>query len=152
MKIHLIPLLCAVLVGSAACAPGLDDPARFEDAGACGDVQTEIFWNRCALSGCHIASDPTGGLSLLTDGIAHRLVGVESTTCLGELLIDPVDPEQSVLLRRVSPEPHCGSERVSRMPLVGFTLDDGELDCVRAWVHALAAEYRDEAAQDGSGS
>jgi hypothetical protein len=135
-----LPVLALFSALVAGCVPGLEDPSRFEDFADCPDVQPALLWSRCALSGCHTPSDPTGGLDFLTDGLAERLVDVPSTTCPGELVVDSLDPDASFLLRRVSPDPACGDEPISRMPLIGGHLDDAELDCLRAWVHRLARD------------
>jgi len=121
------------------CAGQIDDPAKFEDAALCDlDVQEDILVPRCARGGCHVPASPQGGLEYLSAGLPTRLVGVEATTCVGALRIDPADPEASHLLVRLSPDPRCGDEQIDRMPLVGGPLSDRELACVRAWVFSLA--------------
>lgn len=127
-----------------ACAPRLKDPERFTaDAGACPDVQTGIFWQRCVDAGCHAPGEPAAGLELLTAGVEQRLAGVEATTCLGELLIDEQQPERSFLLTRLSPSPTCGNDDIERMPLTGTLLSEEELACVSRWIERVAARQRD---------
>lgn len=141
----LVAVLMTVPLGAllTGCAPALDDPARFStDAGAaCENVQTEILWERCALAGCHAPGESAAGLELLSDGLADRLVGVDSTTCPGEPLIDPDDPAGSFLLMRLSDDPRCGDDEIERMPLTGVVLSDSEMRCVRDWVEQLARDH-----------
>lgn len=135
MRRLVLSLACAL----SACAGRLEDPSAFEAPEVCDlDVPQDILIPRCASNtGCHVPSTPQGGLELLTGGVEGRLVAVESTTCVGELRIDPERYEESHILVRLSPNPHCRGEPIDRMPYGGAPLDERELACVRAWVAEL---------------
>jgi hypothetical protein len=127
-----------VLLLLAGCAGEIEDPSIF-DAEVCDmDVQEDILVPRCARAGCHVPTQPMGGIEYATAGLEQRLVGVESQTCGGSYRIDPQDPEASHLLVRLSPEPRCGEEELDRMPMIGEPLTEHELECVRQWVIELA--------------
>jgi hypothetical protein len=121
--------------------------ARSRDAGAqpdaggsdptCPDVATEILGNTdpggCATGGCHSASDPQAELDLASENRASRLAGTAAhqSECGDALLLDPDAPEQSLLYRKLGPEPPCGT----RMPL-GGSLPEHEQQCVLEWIKA----------------
>jgi len=142
---HIGLLLLSVIV--SGCAPDLEDPSRFEGDDLCDlDVQRDLLVPRCARSGCHVPEEPASGIDYLSGGLAARLVGRESITCDGRLVIDPAHPEESYLLERLSEEPRCGDSPVAPMPLDGREpLSEHERDCVARWVRSLAAP----AAPDG---
>jgi len=116
-------------------------------AGGC-DI-TKVFSkpeNGCTNSNCH-GKPFQGGLDLATPGVADRLVGVRSTSdaCSGQLLIDPKNPDDSLLLRlvdaqRFAANPGCGVMMPFGKP-EGLTGDD--LTCVENWVHAVAGTDMD---------
>lgn len=129
--------LCALLFGG--CAPSLSNEADFLDAAVCPtSMQDQFFVRRCGMEGCHVPFEPTGGLDFVSPDLSTRLVGIESSTCAGELLINPQNPDESFLLNRLSPNPECAGEPVLRMPGDGRHLSEAEMACVRAWVTSLA--------------
>lgn len=125
----------------SACAGDLRDPERFEDGGgagegasaACGDVEQAVLATKCATSGCHDAASKSGKLDLSGAGVHARLVGQPATG--GGTLVDPGNPDKSVLYEKLLPMPPYGS----RMPL-GSALDDATIACVRAWVASGAVD------------
>ena len=140
------------------CAGELENPERFSapSVSRCTidiDVQTEIFGTpeapaKCGLGGCHGpaggAVPPASELDLVSPGVEARLVGVAGV-CMG-LLIDPADPENSLMVRKLHPAPSCGQ----RMPFGGMLTDD-EIDCVTEWVTQAAMTGAVDAGA-GSGS
>ena len=91
----------------------------------------DILQMRCATTGCHTGAQPQSGLNLNPDGVVARLSGMPATTmaCSGDTLLDPDNPEDSVLYGKLLDPPSCGI----RMPL-GVPLDADEIDCMRRWV------------------
>jgi hypothetical protein len=72
-------------------------------------------------------------LDLLAPGLPERLVGLESSSlrCAGFRYIDPVTPEQSLILRKLDPDPPCGD----RMPPAAMATPS-ERACLLAWITA----------------
>jgi hypothetical protein len=101
------------------------------DPNGCGDVVTRIFTPTCGGTGCHSATASQQGLDLVTPPVASRLVGISGTTCL-ETLVDPTQPENSLLYRKLLPKPPCGAQ----MPLARPPLSSADLACVRDWIAA----------------
>ncbi|HET7542203.1 MAG TPA: hypothetical protein VFK05_20185 [Polyangiaceae bacterium] len=99
--------------------------------GPCGDVVTRIFVPSCGGTGCHGAIGPQQDLDLVSAGVAERVVGVSGLGCAIPLA-DPQDPEASLIYRKLSPTPPCGSP----MPLARPALSDEDVACVLAWIAA----------------
>ena len=92
---------------------------------------------KCGSAICHggQATSPAAHLDLTSPGVEHRLVGVASESCPGELRIDPDAPDESFLLGKITEPPAaCGD----RMPIVGI-LSTNEIACIRAWIHGVAS-------------
>jgi hypothetical protein len=125
------PLLATLSL--AGCPGVLEDPDRFlEDAPiVCPDIVGELFVNSCGGSICHSGDEPAAGLDLVTPGVIERLVDVMGRDCPG-ILVDPIDPEGSLLYDKLTVETACGSP----MPLGRPMLTQAELGCVRAWIAA----------------
>lgn len=66
------------------------------------------------------------------------LVGKSSTSsmCKGKVFVAPGKPELSLLLQKLLPNPSCGL----RMPNGGATLSDVQIELVRSWIAAGAAD------------
>ena len=120
-----------LLLFAAGCPGSLKDPSRF--TAACPDVPTAILGARCATAGCHTAGDRAGGLDLVSPGLTQRLVGVTAHGGPG-LLVDPGNPDGSILVRKLTPTPPFGAQDPPGAPL-----DPQSLDCVRKWVRTLTA-------------
>lgn len=119
----------AFLVLAAGCPGSLKDPSRF--TAACPDVPSQILATRCATAACHSASARAGGLDLISAGLSGRLVNVIAHG--GPFpLVDPMDPDGSVLVRKLTPTPPFGAQDPPGAPL-----DPASLDCVRRWVRTL---------------
>jgi len=123
--------------GEDAAAPadaGLDTGVEVDaspDTGPCGDVVTRIFVPSCGGTGCHDAVGPQQDLDLVSPGVAARVVGVAGVGC-ASILADPTSPEASLIYRKLSPTPPCGSP----MPLSRPPLSDEDEACVLAWIAA----------------
>jgi len=101
------------------------------DAGPCGDVVTRIFVPSCGGSGCHGAMAPQQDLDLVSSGVASRVVGVTAKGC-SVTLVDPTNPEGSLMYLKLSPNPPCGAQ----MPLARPPLSSTDAACVLAWIAA----------------
>ena len=128
------PVLLLVFASLLAGCPGdLEDPDRFLDGGTftCPDITGELFVDRCGGSICHSGAEPAAGLDLVSPGVVSRLVDQKGRDCPG-ILVDPVDPEGSLLYDKLLPNTACGSP----MPLGRPMLSQAELACVRDWIAA----------------
>ncbi len=97
--------------------------------------------NGCTTAGCHGAQFQ-GGLDLASPGVAQRLNGVTSNSeaCGGELLIDPQDLDNSLLLRVIDPERFKEASCGVRMPLGSSEgVSAKTLSCFEAWAKDLAS-------------
>lgn len=88
----------------------------------------------CATSGCH------GEGSNLEDfaasaAAARAFVDKPGTlACSGQgLVIDTEDPGASLMVRKLSDDPPCGSP----MPLAGSPLSRSEIECIQTWIASL---------------
>jgi len=137
----------------ASCAPGLDTPERFPDTLCDFDLQEDLLVRRCGLPGCHVPFEPRAELDFVSGGLAERIVDVPASTCSSQMIVDSTDPDASFLLTRVRPEPHCDSEPIQRMPLLGNLLSDREIECMRRWIDGLiTASERDAGAPLDAGA
>ena len=136
MRRRSVLAFCLVAVFATGCPASLDDPSRFFGTSGggvdvCSDVPNDLFIPTCAASGCHNPTDMMQGLDLRSPNVLARLVGVRATGGAG-LLIDPTQPEQSVLYTKLSFDPPYGA----RMPFGKEPLDDVTTGCVLAWIQA----------------
>jgi len=99
--------------------------------GACGDVEARIFVPSCAGNGCHNAAAPQQGLDLASPDVASRVVGVAGKMC-PVTLVDPANPEGSLLYQKLAAKPPCGAP----MPLARPPLSPADIACVREWIAA----------------
>lgn len=129
----------AVLLGSAwllaACPGSLENKDQFLGAGGgCGDVPSGLLAQRCATSACHDAEAPAASLDLTDDdGLATRLVGVDSVGCAGGKLVDSAAPESSVMYTKCLESNACAT----RMPQTGEKLSAEEEQCLLDWISSL---------------
>jgi hypothetical protein len=120
-------LLVASALLVAGCPGHLDHPEQF--AAGCPDIEAELLPSSCG--SCHGASAPMGGLDLVSPGVGGRLVGTPAQGGPG-LLVDPLNPDGSVLVRKLTPAPPFGAQDPPGAPL-----DPASIDCIRAWVRTL---------------
>lgn len=131
-----------------ACPQGgdLEDPERFLDpAGEACDAKP-IFAASCAGSICHDGDAPLGGVDLLAPGVEDRLLGVPASYAnvsnpedcpeQPELLIDPENPAQSLLLTKIHGTHQCGDGMPVPNP-PGLAANDR--DCIESWVQQVIA-------------
>jgi hypothetical protein len=98
------------------------------------DVQTQVFGQRCALSGCHAGASPPFGLDLSSVASSGaNTVGVTSGEQPSFLRVEPFDPVDSYLYMKVV---GVGDPRISGdpMPATGGPLGAGELELIERWI------------------
>lgn len=120
----------------AGTGPGVAGSANTAGSTAsstCGDVVTRIFEPSCGGTGCHGANAPQQDLDLVSPGVASRVVGVPAKACL-QTLVDPANPEQSLLYQKLASRPACGAQ----MPLARPALKPADIACILEWIAAQA--------------
>ncbi len=99
--------------------------------------------NGCTNTNCH-GKQFQGGLDLASPDLAARVVGVKSTSdaCSGQLLVDPANPDASLLLTLVDAKRFAAApDRCGVLMPFGSEqgLLDDDLSCVENWVRAVAS-------------
>ena len=93
-------------------------------------IQAEIFTPTCATAGCHSGANPPDGMNLEAGLAYSNIVNVQSVQMPGLERIEPGNPDDSYLVRKIQ-----GTGIVaSRMPLGGPALSQEAIDLVRQWV------------------
>lgn len=102
-------------------------------------IQTSIFSTSCALSGCHVGGGGglPGALDLGQGRAFTNLVGVSSTERPALNRVEPGDPDNSYLVRKVEGGPNIAG---SRMPLGRPNLSQAQIDLIRQWIADGAKE------------
>lgn len=129
-----LALIAAVAL--TACPGTIDDPEAFQVD--CLTYVDHYLAQTCGAS-CHSASSHEADLDLETLPVGPRLAGIPGSQdgCDTYSLLDPATPADSLLYLKVaSDQPPCGD----RMPLLGHTLTDPQLDCVLEWIAAQPVE------------
>ena len=159
IALAVVPLtLVGAVVSMASCAGTLENPGQFTDGGATGtggsagctiagfDME-EIMLDTskpagCAGMACH---DSATFFDFTAPDLVGRLqTGATLGTCIGDPLVDPADPEGSVLYLRLA-----GSDCGPQMPFgqASHNFSSGQLACVLEWIASL-----DGSAGAGGGS
>jgi hypothetical protein len=136
MRSRLLIALAPLLLLVTACGE-LKSPT---DPGGGGDpidpsatftrVQNEVFTPNCTFSGCHDAIGQQAN-QVLTAGNAYRnIVGVNSTEMPQLHRIEPGDPANSYMYRKITGAGITGD----RMPRGLPPLDDAKIKLVRDWI------------------
>lgn len=115
-------------LAALGCPGTLADKECFVEA----DRARTVLVAACTYGGCHNADDASTGLDVETPGAGQRLAGKDSITCDGKL-IDPGNPDASVLYTKLSDPPPCGS----RMPLAHPELEESDKEAIRKWILGL---------------
>ncbi len=128
-----------VMDGDGDGEPGGDFVATFTvasgaSAATLSQIQTETFTPSCALSGCHTGSTPPQGLDLSEGQAFANLVGVPSAEVPSLNRVEPGDPDDSYLVRKVEGTASVGS----RMPLGRPALSNAQIQNIRDWIAAGA--------------
>ena len=99
------------------------------------DIQARVFNASCATSGCHAGSTPRLGMSLVAGSSFAAIVGVPAVEAPGLLRVEPGNPANSYLVRKLE-----GAAGIvgARMPLDGAALPQDVINGIRAWINAGA--------------
>ncbi|WAS93665.1 nucleotide-binding protein [Nannocystis punicea] len=91
-----------------------------------------LFVEKCSTAACHEGADPAAGLDLVGADLERRIVLQPATQCGGPIA-DPSDPESSVLIEKLRPDPGCGVA----MPLGSEPLPEQDVQCIVEWISGL---------------
>jgi len=91
------------------------------------EIQTNIFNQSCAFSGCHVSGSVSPDLS---GNSYSNIFNKQSST--GKAYVEPNDPSNSYLLQKV-----LGASGIngSRMPLSASPLTQTQLDAITDWIN-----------------
>lgn len=146
---------------SSACLEGapLENKQEFLDARGC---DMEALFATCDGSGCHEGDAanpvPLGGADFYTPDFPNDLIGLAATypapandlgTCPNppELIIDPDDPMNSLLLKKLRNEQACGDGMPAQYDLK--KLEPDQIQCFEDWVMEVVAAHNAGAATTG---
>ena len=136
MRLHLILSLLPFTLFLAACGKleSLTEPplggGNVDPTATFTRVQNEIFTPTCAAIGCHDAIGHQEG-QILTPGNAYAMiVGHPSTEMPSLARIQPGDPANSYMYRKITGAGITGD----RMPQGLPPLDDAKIKLVRDWI------------------
>jgi hypothetical protein len=101
------------------------------------DVQTRVFTQSCALSGCHLGSSAPLGLDLSEGQAYGNTVGVVSVEVPALFRIEPGNPDASYLVQKIEGAPDIVG---SQMPLGRAPLSADAITLVRDWIAAGASD------------
>ena len=93
-------------------------------------IQASVFTPTCAVSGCHSGDSPPEGLRLDEGFSFGNLVGVASNEVPMLSRVDPGNPDDSYLVRKIEGTAAVGA----RMPLGGPPLEQDLIDDIREWI------------------
>lgn len=94
------------------------------------DIQASVFTPNCATGGCHAGGSPAQGMSLVAGSTFANTVNVPSNQVPTLDRVEPGDPDNSYLVRKIEGTASGGS----RMPLGGPALSQDLIDDVRQWI------------------
>jgi len=101
-------------------------------------IQANIFDATCLGSGCHNATDRSGGQVLEAGRSYAQLVGVApqnpAAAAAGMLRVDPGNPDNSFLLTKLTMASVFDPQFFSRMPLAQAQLPAAQIEQIRAWI------------------
>lgn len=123
--------LCGATMAAAllltACPGTLEHPDDFSG------VPATILGPSCAKAQCHDSETAASRLDLSPDeGLRERLIDVPGITTCGGKIVDPANPEQSLLYTKCLPNPACGTQ----MPQTG-SLSEADIAELLEWIKTL---------------
>jgi hypothetical protein len=126
--------------GGAANEPEDTDDARAGSGGSAGAPASSscdgfaVLAANCGSSGCHGEGSNLENFAA-SETAARAFIDKPGTlACTGQgNVIDPDDPDGSLMIQKLSADPPCGST----MPLGGVTLSKSDIDCIRSWMSNL---------------
>ena len=95
------------------------------------DIQATIFDTNCAVSGCHAGASPQLGQDLSAGQSFSNIVGVQSVERSNLARIEPGDPENSYLFKKLRGDADIVG---AQMPLGRAALSQEQIDLVRDWI------------------
>ncbi|KAA3612070.1 MAG: hypothetical protein DWQ05_18895 [Calditrichaeota bacterium] len=111
--------------------PAKDDSTRLK--AEFSSIQTSIFQNRCATSGCHSSQTKSANLDLSAANAYSNLVGVQALlSTQGFKRVEPGNSESSFLIKVLN-----GSDP-TQMPLNRAPLDAASIAIIAQWIDAGA--------------
>ena len=122
----------ATSLGDPTWSPEAPASAPAEAQAPCADIPSALFAPKCGGAGCHASPGAAANLDLVSPGVEGRLVGKKDSRG-AYLLIDPVDPEESLVYERVT------GARPPQMPLGGDAIDEATTECLLAWIRTASA-------------
>ncbi len=122
-------------------APSADGSRPARDAGPMGCEPAAAL---ASCQACHGERLREAGLDLRPEGLEARLADVPSTSCPSLRLVDPRDPERSLLLAVIDPARHgalAGAGcALSLMPPGTNGLPAADVACLESYVRSIAVE------------
>ena len=133
-------LTLAVLLGSA-CAGDGSELTGGTDNGAVtllGDVQPILTVN-CAVSGCHVGTNPPEGQNLSSGQTFSNVVNVVSNQATPAMnRVTPGEPDNSYLVHKIEGTHVSVGGSGERMPRGRTPLTQTQINTIRAWITAGA--------------
>lgn len=129
-------LLTAALLVPAGCERVGPAPASMVEL-TLASIQSRIFADQCALSGCHQGSVAPLGLDLTPGRAAATLIGVPSAQVAGLARVQPGNPDDSYLLIKLRGDSRM-AVGTARMPSGRPPLPAEQLETIRRWIEAGA--------------
>jgi hypothetical protein len=121
--------------GGAAGAGGAAGSGGAAGAGGGGEVCNgfAVLQASCNDTNCHGAGSNLGNFAE-SEEAARSFIGEEGAVCGGQgALFDPENPEDSVVVLKLSDEAPCGQP----MPLNRDPLEQADIDCLVEWIGSL---------------
>ncbi len=142
-------LAATALVGVLACAgdgtgpdngtPTNGTPTNGGTPTLSADVQPILSAN-CTSSGCHGGTSPAQGMNLGSAAQTFsNTVNVPSNEAPNLDRVEPGQPDQSYLVHKIQGTQASVGGSGQRMPLGGAALSQADIDKIRAWITAGAA-------------
>lgn len=116
--------------GSVSPPPPPSSPPPPPFGATFAEIQANVFTPSCAVSGCHSGAGAPQGLRL-DAGVSYSLLfDVESTQNGAFKRVDPGNPDDSWLIRKLEGTANVGAQ----MPLGGASLSQATIDVIRQWI------------------
>ncbi len=126
-EIVLLSLVTALLISSCEHV----DPLEVGSEATLSNIQATIFTTNCAVSGCHAGANPQQGQDLSEGQAFDNIVGVRSRERPELFRIEPGNPDNSYLVKKIIGDPDIVG---ARMPLGRAPLSPEQINLIREWV------------------
>lgn len=123
-------LLSCGKLGELPTAPGSGTPEPIDPTATFTRVQNEVFTPTCGAIGCHGRANAQEQLTLAAGSAYANIVGKPSIETPSLARVQPLDPTNSYLYRKITGTGITGD----RMPQGGPFLTDLEEKLVRDWI------------------